>query len=30
VLAAEYITALPTESTLAAEVDEVRKRFNRH
>lgn len=30
VLAAEYITALPAESTLAAEVDEVRKRFNRH
>ncbi|MHB1389666.1 MAG: PDDEXK nuclease domain-containing protein [Thermoleophilia bacterium] len=29
VLAAEYITALPAESTLAAEVDEVRKRFNR-
>ena len=27
VLAAEYITALPAESTLAAEVDEVRKRF---
>lgn len=30
VLAAEYITALPAESTLAAEVDEVRRRFNRH
>lgn len=29
VLAAEYITALPAESTLAAEVDEVRKWFDR-